>query len=54
MWLCMACSSRVGKGLEAMGGGAQELRDRCEVLIALLRVDMPEVDRQVGEQRLHV
>ena len=37
-----------------MGGGAQELRDRCEVPIALLRVDMPEVDREVGEQRLHV
>src|SRR6266853_1691997 len=50
----MACPSRVGKGFEAMGGGAQELRDRCEIPIALLRVDMPEVDRQVGEQRLHV
>jgi hypothetical protein len=54
MGLCMACPSRMGKGLEAMGGGAQELRDRCEVPIALLRVDMPEVDRQVGEQGIHL
>jgi hypothetical protein len=40
----MVCSSRVGIGLELVSGGAQEFRDRCEVPIALLRVDMSEVD----------
>jgi hypothetical protein len=45
----MACSFRVGIGLESTGGSAQELWDRRKVPITLLRVDMPEVDRQVGE-----
>src|SRR5438105_276302 len=29
-WLDMACSSRLGIGFEAVGGGAQELRHRRE------------------------
>src|SRR5437899_1872741 len=50
----MACPSRVGIGLESVGGGAQQFWHRREVPITLLRVDMPEVDQQVGEQGLDV
>jgi hypothetical protein len=45
----MVCPSRLGIGLESVGGGAQELRYRCEIPITLLRMDVPEVDGQVGE-----
>jgi hypothetical protein len=45
----MVCPSRLGIGLESVGGGAQELRYRCEIPITLLRMDVSEVDGQVGE-----
>ena len=47
-------SFRVGIGFEAVGGSAQELWDRGQVPITLLGVDVAEVDRQVGEQCLHI
>jgi hypothetical protein len=39
----------VGIALEAVGGSAQELRDRREIPITLLGMDMPEIDGQVGQ-----
>src|SRR5882724_9161304 len=53
-WICIESTSRLGIGLESVCCGAQELRHCREVPITLLRVDVTEVDRQVGEQGLHV
>src|SRR6266704_1789803 len=52
--LYMARTSCLGIDLESVCGGAQELRRRCEVPIPLLRMDVNEVDREVGEQSLYV
>jgi hypothetical protein len=35
--------------LESVCGGAQEFRDGREVPLTFLRVDVPEVDREVGQ-----
>jgi hypothetical protein len=45
----MAHPSRLGIGLESVGGSAQELRHRREIPITLRWTDVTEVDRQVGE-----
>src|SRR6266571_292145 len=50
----MARTSCLGIGLESVCGGAQELRRCREVPITLLRMDVTEVDREVGEQSLYV
>ena len=52
--LCIRRTSGVGIGLEALCRGTQEFWHGREIPIALLRVDMPEVDREVGKQGLHV
>jgi hypothetical protein len=48
-WLGMRITSCVGIGLEAVCGGAQEFRDGRQVPITFVRVDVPEVDREVGQ-----
>jgi hypothetical protein len=45
----MRITSYVGIGLESVCGGAQEFRDGCQVPITFVRVDVPEVDREVGQ-----
>jgi len=50
----MRLTSCVGIGLESVCGGAQEFRDGRQVPITFVRVDVPEVDREVGQQRVHV
>lgn len=44
----------MGKGLKAVGSSPQEFRPCREVPITLLRMDVPKVDRSVGEYGLHV
>src|SRR5215472_15350154 len=46
--------SCLGIDLKALCRGAQEFRHCREIPITFLRVDVPEVDREVGQQRLHV
>src|SRR5947208_499999 len=52
--LCVMATSSHGIHLEPLRCGTQQLWHRGEVPITLLRSDMPEVDREVGEQRWHV
>ena len=47
-------TSGVGIGLESLCCGAQKFRDRREIPITFVWVDVPEVDREVRQQRLYV
>ena len=47
-------TSGVGIGLESLCCGAQKFRDRREIPITFVRVDVSEVDREVRQQCLDV